>query len=156
MKSWDPRYRRIVAERTSCLGQAASCSRVSSPLLQSQQHSPLKNLELTERIHIFWLICQSLCPPGQVICSEKCHETLIQRLVQEFGTHMKVVDLKTMKAYCVPLRDIVEGGLRRKNLKYFSEWKWKMEVSLVIRIVARVLFSSFCPKEKQFEYNHSD
>ena len=34
---------------------------------------------------------------------------------------MKVVDLKTMKAYCVPLRDIVEGGLRQKNLKYFSE-----------------------------------
>jgi len=46
---------------------------------------------------------------------------MIQRLEQKFGTHMKVVDLKTMKAYSVPLRDIVEGGLRRKNLKYFSE-----------------------------------
>ncbi len=42
---------------------------------------------------------------------------------QDFGTRMKVVDLKTMKAYSVPLRDIVGGGLRRKNLKYFSEWK---------------------------------
>jgi hypothetical protein len=156
MKPWDPRYRGIVAERTSCLGQAGSCYPVSSPLLQDQQHSPLKDLELTERMLIFCLNCQSLCPPGQVICSEKCHETLIQRLEQEFGTHMKVVDLKTMKAYCVPLRDIVEGGLRRKNLKYFSEWKWKMEVSLVIHIVARVLFSSFSPMEKQSEYNQSD
>jgi len=36
---------------------------------------------------------------------------------------MKVVDLEMMKAYSVPLRDIVEGGLRRKNLKYFSEWE---------------------------------
>ncbi len=121
MKPWDPRYRGIVAGRTSCLGQAGSCSPVSSPLLQGQQHSPLKDFELTERMLFFCLICQSFCPPGQVICSEKCHETLNQRLEQEFGTHMKVVDLKTMKAYCVPLRDIVEGGLRRKNLKYFSE-----------------------------------
>ncbi len=123
METWDPEYQGIVAERTSCLGQAGSCSRVSSPVLQGQQHSLLKDLDLTERIHIFCLNCHSSCPPGQVICSEKCHETLIQRLEQEFGTHMKVVDLKTMKAYSVPLRDIVEGGLRRKNLKYFSEWK---------------------------------
>ena len=123
METWDPGYRGIVVGRTSCLGQAGSCSRVFSPLLQGRQHFPLKDLELTERMFIFCLICQSLCPPGQVICSEKCHEALIQRLEQEFGTHMKVVDLKTMKAYSVPLRDIVEGGLRRKNLKYFSEWK---------------------------------
>ncbi len=121
MKPWDPRYLGIVAGRMSCLGQAGSCSPVSSLLLQGQQHSPLKDFELTERMLFFCLICQSFCPLGQVICSEKCHETLNQRLEQEFGTHMKVVDLKTMKAYCVPLRDIVEGGLRRKNLKYFSE-----------------------------------
>ncbi len=121
METWDPGYRGIVTGRMSCLGQAGSCSPVSSLLPQGQQHSPLKDLDSTERIHIFCLNCQSLCPPRQVICSEKCHETLIQRLEQEFGTHMKVVDLKTMKAYCVPLRDIVEGGLRRKNLKYFSE-----------------------------------
>ena len=123
MEALDPGYRRIVAGRTSGLSQAGSCSLVSSPLLQSQQYSLLKNLELTERIHIFCLICQSVGPPGQVICSEKCHETLIQRLEQEFGTRMKVVDLKTLIAYSVPLRDIVEGGLRRKNLKHFSEWK---------------------------------
>jgi len=84
---------------------------------------PLKDLELTERMLIFCLICHSSCPPGHVICSEKCFETLIQRLEQKFGTHIKVVDLKTMKAYSVPLRDIVEGGLKQKNLKYFSEWK---------------------------------
>ncbi len=122
METWDPGYRGIVAGGlTSTLGQASSCSRVSSLLLQGQQHSPLKDFEVTERMLIFCLNCQSFCPPGQVICSEKCHETLIQRLEQEFGTHMKVVDLKTMKAYCVPIRDIVEGGPRRKNLKYFSE-----------------------------------
>ncbi len=123
METWDPGYRRIVEGRTSCLSQAGSGFRVSSPLLQGQQHSPLKDLELTERMLIFCLICHSSCPPGQVICSEKCHETLIQRLEQKFGTHKKVVVLKTMKAYSVPLRDIVEGGLRRKNLKYFSKWK---------------------------------
>ncbi len=122
METWDPGCRRIVAGRTSCLSQAGSCSRVSSPLLEGQQHSLLKDLDLTECIHFFCLNCHSSCPPGQVICSEKCHETLIQRLEQKFGTHKKVVDLKTMKAYRVPLRDIVEGGLRRKNLKYFSEW----------------------------------
>ena len=128
METCDPGYRgnrcregHLLA--LDSLGQAGTCSRGIDPLLQGRQHSPSLDLELTEGMLIFCLNCPSLCPPGQVICSEKCYETLIQRLEQEFGTHMKVLDLKTMKAYSVPLRDIVEGGLRRKNLRYFSEWK---------------------------------
>ena len=122
VEAWHPGYRSFVTGRTSFLGQASPCSRGFSPLLLGQEHSLLNDLESTERLHIFCLICQSIGPPGQVICSEKCHEILIQSLEQEFGTHLKVVDLKTMKAYSVPLRDIIEGGLRRKNMKYFPEW----------------------------------
>jgi len=48
---------------------------------------------------------------------------LIERLEQKFGTHKKVTDLETGKIYRVPIRDIIEGGLKQQDLKYFPELK---------------------------------
>jgi hypothetical protein len=48
---------------------------------------------------------------------------LVERLEREFGAHKKVTDLETGKVYRVPTRDIIEGGLKQQDLKYFHEWK---------------------------------
>jgi Fe-S-cluster-containing hydrogenase component 2 len=87
-----------------------------------RKEAMVKVLVVSEII-VFCGICGSLCPSGQVTCTEKCHEILIERLERVFGIHKKVTDLETGKIYRVPTRDIIEGGLKRQDLKYFPEWK---------------------------------
>ncbi len=48
---------------------------------------------------------------------------LVERFERVVGTHKKVTDLETEKIYRVPTRDIIEGGLRQQDLKYFPELK---------------------------------
>ena len=56
-----------------------------------------------------------------VTCSDECHEELVLRLELKFGTHKKVVNLETMKTHKVPVRDIIEKGLRQQDLKNYPE-----------------------------------
>ncbi len=56
-------------------------------------------------------------------CSEECHRRLIENLIEEFGEYKKVVDAETGRAYKVPTRDILEKGLRYKDLVNYPLWE---------------------------------
>jgi len=56
-------------------------------------------------------------------CSDRCHEKLIDRLVEHFGEYKKVVDAETGIAYRVPTRYILEHGLRHEELHKFPRWE---------------------------------
>ena len=66
-------------------------------------------------------ICGATCVEYLVTCSDECHEELVLRLELKFGTHKKVVNLETMKTHKVPVRDIIEKGLRQQDLKNYPE-----------------------------------
>ena len=58
----------------------------------------------------------------QLTCSRECHEKLIEILEKKFGKYKKVVDAETGKVYKVPLRDIIEKGLKHEELKNYPLW----------------------------------
>jgi len=66
-------------------------------------------------------ICGATCMGYMVTCSNDCHEELILRLELKFGIYKRVTDQETMKAHKVPLRDIIEKGLRQQDLKNYPE-----------------------------------
>jgi len=66
-------------------------------------------------------ICGAKCIGYLVTCSDEHHEELIRRLELKFGIHKKVVNLETMKTHKVPIRDIIETGLRQQDLKHYPE-----------------------------------
>jgi hypothetical protein len=41
----------------------------------------------------------------------------------QFGTYKKVLDMDTGVAFKVPLRDIIEKGLKQRDLKNYPEWE---------------------------------
>jgi len=55
--------------------------------------------------------------------SDECHEKLVDWLVEEFGEFKKVVDAESGIAYRVPMRDILERGLRYANLLNYPKWE---------------------------------
>ena len=59
----------------------------------------------------------------RLTCSRECHEKLIEILIKKFGEYKKVIDAETGKAYKVPLRDIVEKGLKHEDLKNYPLWE---------------------------------
>ena len=67
-------------------------------------------------------ICGATCVGYLVTCSDEHHEELIRSLEPKFGSYKKVVDLETLKTHKVPLRDIIETGLRQQDLKHYPEW----------------------------------
>ena len=67
-------------------------------------------------------VCGRNTPEGQVTCGRGCHEIYVNRLEAEFGKDKKVVDAVTGKAYRVPIRYIVENGLKQTELSSFPEW----------------------------------
>ena len=69
-----------------------------------------------------WICGASLGEVSKVTCSDDCHETLIQKLELTFGNYKKVTDLETMKVHNVPLRDIIENGLKQEDLKDYPEF----------------------------------
>ena len=60
--------------------------------------------------------------PYRTTCSKSCHEKLIEQLEQAFGTDKKIVRLSTGEAFRVPLRDIVEHGLKEQTLGQYPKW----------------------------------
>jgi len=68
-----------------------------------------------------WICGASLGGEYKVTCSDDCHETLIQKMELTFGNYKLVTDLDTMKVHRVPLRSIIEKGLKQEDLKYYPE-----------------------------------
>ena len=56
-------------------------------------------------------------------CSDECHEELIRRLIAEFGQFKKMVRQSTGLAYKVPTMDIIERGIKEKNLDQYPRWE---------------------------------
>jgi hypothetical protein len=61
-------------------------------------------------------------PHFTLACSDDYLEKLIKRFEEAFGVYKKVVDLETGKTHRVPTRDIIEKGLKQKDLKNYPEW----------------------------------
>ena len=67
-------------------------------------------------------ICGKPCQPGRATCSDDCHEKMVYKFEQEFGTYKKVVDDTTGLTHKVPVRDIVERGLKQSELHKYPLW----------------------------------
>ena len=69
-------------------------------------------------------ICETLYEGGrEMTCSDACHEKLVSRLIAEFGEFKKVVDSTTSIAYRVPTRDIIEKGIKWRDLNRYPLWE---------------------------------
>ncbi len=66
-------------------------------------------------------ICGAPCVEPMVTCSDDHHEELIHRFELDFGSYKRVTDLETGKVHKVPLRDLIEKGLRQQDLKHYPE-----------------------------------
>ncbi len=70
------------------------------------------------------IVCQELYEGGrEQTCSDQCHEIFIKRLIARFGEYKKVVRMTTGVAYKVPTRDIIEKGIKEKELDQYPAWE---------------------------------
>ena len=58
----------------------------------------------------------------ELTCSDECHEELVSRLIEEYGEFKKVVRQTTGVAYKVPIRDIIEPGIKEEELDKYPLW----------------------------------
>ncbi len=58
----------------------------------------------------------------RITCSEKCHKLFVRALTSQFGEFKRVVDQTTEKSYRVPTKDIIEKGLKWRDLARYPEW----------------------------------
>jgi len=69
-------------------------------------------------------VCGKLYDQGrELTCSDACHDELASRLIAEFGEFKKVVDQTTGTAYRVPTRDIIEKGIKWRDLNRYPLWE---------------------------------
>lgn len=68
-------------------------------------------------------ICGKTYDQGRLMtCSDSCHEELIGWFIAKFGEFKKVVRGSTGVAYKVPTRDILEGGIKERDLDHYPIW----------------------------------
>lgn len=77
----------------------------------------------SEAHHAECVICEAPCPRGKITCCDDHHEEFIQKMETQFGTHKKIVDMDTGATFKVPIRDIIEKGLKQRDLKNYPEWE---------------------------------
>lgn len=51
-----------------------------------------------------------------VTCSVQCHQSLVDIMVKEKGEFKLVTDIHTLKTHKVPMRDIIEFGIKYSDL----------------------------------------
>lgn len=69
------------------------------------------------------VICEAPCVQGKITCCDDHHEEFIQKMETQFGTYKKVLDMDTGATFKVPIRDIIEKGLKQQDLKNYPEWE---------------------------------
>ena len=62
---------------------------------------------------------------NKITCSEACHELLVACLEGRFGTHKRCVRMSTGEAFRVPVRTIIEVGIREGDLDKYPRWDEK-------------------------------
>ena len=65
------------------------------------------------------VVCRLPIKDGHMTCGQEHHETFITLLERQFGTHKKVQRLTTGETFLVPIRDIVEKGVREQDLDQY-------------------------------------
>lgn len=70
------------------------------------------------------LVCQKLYEGGrELTCSDECHQELVRQLIAQFGEFKKVVRQSTGIAFKLPTRDIIERGVKEKELDQYPIWE---------------------------------
>lgn len=54
-------------------------------------------------------------------CGRDCHEVFIQNVERRYGKYKVIQDLETGRRYSVPVRRIIEKGIRYSELHEFPE-----------------------------------
>jgi hypothetical protein len=64
----------------------------------------------------------------RITCSDRCHRFFVKVLIGQFGEYKRVVDQTTGKSYRVSTKDIIEKGLKWRDLsKKYQEWDEEKE-----------------------------
>jgi hypothetical protein len=58
----------------------------------------------------------------RITCSDKCHRLFVRELVRQFGEFKLVVDQASGRSYKVPTKDIIEKGLKWRDLSRYPEF----------------------------------
>jgi len=59
---------------------------------------------------------------GTATCGSKvCHEAFVKRCERDFGPHKRVANVDTGRVHLVPVRDIIERGLKGSELEQYPE-----------------------------------
>lgn len=69
------------------------------------------------------IICGAACRLGAgITCSPACHEELVRRWEVKCGKYKKIVRKTTGEAFKVPIRTIIEQGIKEQDLDKFPKW----------------------------------
>jgi predicted nucleic acid-binding Zn ribbon protein len=55
-------------------------------------------------------------------CSDLCHEKFVVDCENRFGVEKRVTDFETKISYRVPIRDIIDAGLKYEDLAKYPLW----------------------------------
>jgi len=59
---------------------------------------------------------------GAITCGERaCHEAFVKRCERDFGSHKRMVSIDSGKVHLVPVRDIIEKGVKGSELERYPE-----------------------------------
>jgi hypothetical protein len=58
----------------------------------------------------------------RITCSDKCHRNFVNQLIKQFGEFKLVVDQTSGKTYKVPTKEIIEKGLKWRDLSRYPEF----------------------------------
>ena len=53
----------------------------------------------------------------------ECHEALVQKMIAQFGEFKKITRMTTGQTFKVPIRDIIERGVREQELDRYPLWE---------------------------------
>lgn len=62
---------------------------------------------------------------SKLTCSASCHETFVKMLIFQYGEFKKIGRLRTGEFFKVPLRDIIEHGVKEQELDKYPKWEEK-------------------------------
>lgn len=61
---------------------------------------------------------------NRVTCGkEECHERFVKLLEFKHGMFKKITRMTTDESFKVPLRDIIENGIREEELDKYPKWE---------------------------------
>lgn len=72
-----------------------------------------------ELLAVIW---SAIARGPKVTCSDACHERLVACLEGLYGKYKRCERMSTGEAFRVPLRDIIERGLKERDLDRYPHW----------------------------------